>query len=452
MNDINTKIEELSDIQSESGIIGTLIYHPEFVLHTDYLKPNYFYGVENGCCYWAIQELYREGITNIDAYNISNKLQSHPGVSKTIEKYNMPAVQDFIELYKEIARHSLEEYKMLADNIVTLAFKRDLVKTLDKVSRSCFKNDIDLDTLSNNVYDELDNLTQKYISSTEIHTLGTEIDSIWEEICNRRSDNGVYGIPSKFNIFNDYFTYETGELVVVQAKYKRGKSVLLMNEVVHKLRNGVPTLVIDTEMQTRLYTERLISHITGIEIKRIKNGQYSKEEAQTIATCIAWLKEQPFVHIYDPQMTNEKMYSICKMLKYKIGLTFVVFDYIKSNEISTSDNYNILGAKCDFLKNKIAGELDLAVLSACQLNRMGEVADSDKINRYLSVGIKWDYKNQEMIAKDGMECGNTFAKIYVNRLGQQMQEDDEDEYIDFVFNGDTMTIVEAEQHETDSKF
>ena len=57
-----------------------------------------------------------------------------------------------------------------------------------------------------------------------------------------------------------------------------------------------------------------------------------------------------------------------------------------------------------------------------------------------------------MIAKDGMECGNTFAKIYVNRLGQQMQEDDEDEYIDFVFNGDTMTIVEAEQHETDSKF
>ena len=290
VNDINTKIEELSDIQSESGIIGTLIYHPEFVLHTDYLKPNYFYGVENGCCYWAIQELYREGITNIDAYNISNKLQSHPGVSKTIEKYNMPAVQDFMELYKEIARHSLEEYKMLADNIVTLAFKRDLVKTLDKVSRSCFKNDIDLDTLSNNVYDELDNLTQKYISSTEVHTLGTEIDSIWEEICNRRSENGVYGIPSKFNIFNDYFTYETGELVVVQAKYKRGKSVLLMNEVVHKLKNGVPTLVIDTEMQTRLYTERLISHITGIEIKRIKNGQYSKEEAQTIATCIAWLK------------------------------------------------------------------------------------------------------------------------------------------------------------------
>ena len=80
-------IAELSDIQSESGVIGTLIYHPEFISHTDYLKPNHFFGTENGCIYWSIQELYKEGITNIDAYNISNKIQSHRGVQKTIEKY-----------------------------------------------------------------------------------------------------------------------------------------------------------------------------------------------------------------------------------------------------------------------------------------------------------------------------------------------------------------------------
>lgn len=445
-------ITELSDIQSEGGVIGTLIYHPEFVLHTDYLLPGYFYGVENGCVYWAIQELYKDGITNIDAYNVTNKLQSHPGVSKTIEKYNLPSVQEFMELYKETARHSLEEYKMLADNIVTLAFKRDLVKTLTELSNNCFKKEYDLDTLSGKVYDDLDKLTQKYVATTEIRTLGCDIDDIWDEIVSRRSADGTYGIPSKYPIFNEYFTYEPGELVVVQAKYKRGKSVLLMNEVIHKLKNGVPTLVVDTEMQTRLYTERLISHLTGIEIKRIKNGRYSDEEAEKIKQSIQWIKEQPFVHIYDPQITNEKLYTICKMLKYKIGLTFVVFDYIKSNATSTSDNYNILGAKCDFLKNQIAGELNLSVLTACQLNRAGEVADSDKINRYLSVGIKWDYKSEEMMVKDGMQCGNTYAKIYVNRLGEQMQEDNEDDYIDFVFSGNTMTIVEAVQHERNSCF
>lgn len=445
-------VTELSDIQSESGVIGTLIYHPEFILHTDYLLPSYFFGVENGCCYWAIQELYKDGITNIDAYNVANKLQSHQGVSKTIEKYNLPSVQEFMELYKETARHTIEEYKMLAENIVTLAFKRDLIKVLNKLSNSCYRKDCSLDKLSNNVYDELDKLTQKYITTTEVHTLGDNIDNIWSEIVERRTENGTYGIPSKYPTFNEYFTYEPGELVVIQAKYKRGKSVLLMNEVVHKLKNGVPTLVVDTEMQTRLYTERLISHLTGIELKRIKNGKYSEDEAKRISDSIKWLKTQPFVHIYDPNITNEKLYTICKMLKYKIGLSFVVFDYIKSNETSTSDNYNILGAKCDFLKNQIAGELNLPVLTACQLNRAGEVADSDKINRYLSVGIKWDYKTQEMIAKDGLSCGNSFAKIYVNRLGEQMQEDDEEDYIDFVFSGEKMTIIEAEQHDRNELF
>lgn len=445
-------IAELSDIQSESGVIGTLIYHPEFILHTDYLQPGYFFGVENGCIYWAIQELYKSGITNIDAYNISNKLQSNKSVQKTIEKYNLPSVQEFIELYKETARHTMEEYKMLADNIVTLAFKRDLVKTLNQLSANCFNPDYELEKLNNVVYGELDKLTQKYISTNDIHILGNDIDAIWNEIINRRTSDGMYGIPSKYKLFSDYYTYEPGELVVIQAKYKQGKSVLLMNEVVHKLKNGVPTLVVDSEMPTRLYTERLISHLSGIEMKRIKNGNYSDEEGKMINNWILWLKEQPFVHIYNPNLTNEKLYSICKMLKHKIGLTFVVYDYLKSNETSSSDNYNVLGAKCDFLKNNIAGELDLAVLAACQLNRNGEVADSIKINRYLSVGIKWEYKTQEMIAKDGIKCGNAFAKIYVNRLGRQMLEDDDEDYIDFIFDGDKMTIIEAQQHERASDF
>ena len=211
-------------------------------------------------------------------------------------------------------------------------------------------------------------------------------------------------------------------------------------------------MVIDSEMPTRLYTERLISHLTGIELKRIKNGRYSDEEAVKIKQCIKWIKQQPFVHIYEPNMSDEKLYTICKKLKHKMGLQFVVYDYLKSNETSSSDNYNVLGAKCDFLKNNIAGELDLAVLAACQLNRNGEVADSIKINRYLSVGIKWEYKTQEMIAKDGIKCGNAFAKIYVNRLGRQMQEDNEEEYIDFIFDGDRMTITEAQQHTMSNDF
>ena len=40
-------IAELSDIQSESGIIGTLINHPEFIEHSDFLQPRYFFQMDN---------------------------------------------------------------------------------------------------------------------------------------------------------------------------------------------------------------------------------------------------------------------------------------------------------------------------------------------------------------------------------------------------------------------
>lgn len=439
-------IAELSDIQSESGIIGSLIYHPEYIEHTDFLQPNYFYNTDNGILYWGIRELTRDGIQTIDAYNLSNKLKSNKAVQKKLDQFNLPTIHEWLENFRQVARHSLEEYKVLAEDVTSFAFKRELVNSLNNLKGFCFKRDVDLTELSNKVYGELDGLTQKFVTSEEIHTLGEDLDDIWAEIEKRRSADGIYGVPSKYPSFLPYFTYEPGELVLIQAKYKQGKSALLMNEAVHKLRNGVPTLVVDSEMSTRQYTERLLSHISGVSNKKIKNGTYNDEEFQRVQDARAWLKRQPFVHIYDPNMNMDKLYSICKMLKRKINLGFVIYDYLKFNNGTSSEIYNVLGAKCDFLKNKIAGELDLPVLSAAQLNRAGEIADSYKINMYLSVAIKWGYKTQEMQIRDGVECGNMYAKIYVNRLGEQMQEDDEEAYIDFWFNGDTMTVEEAEQH------
>ena len=440
-------IAELSDIQAESGVIGTLIFHPEFLLHSDtFLKAGHFYNVENACIYWAIQELVKDGITNIDALNLSSKLNSNNGVKNTISKFNLPSVQEFVDLYKELARHSLEEYLMLAKSIAELAFKRELYKKLVGLSGKCFQKDVTVDELSGEVYSEIDNVTSDFIMGSDTKMLGDEVDELWDEIVSRRTSDGMYGIPSKYKSLNKYFTYEEGELVVIQARYKEGKSVILLNEVVHKLKNGVACLVIDTEMQTRLYFERLLAHLSNVDIERIKSGRYNEDEKQRIENSKAWLKKQKFKHIYKPDITDNELYTICKLWINKMGIKFFVFDYLKSNVSETGTNYNVLGAKCDFLKNKIAGELKLSVLAACQLNRQGEVADSDKINRYLSVGIKYGHKTQEQMMRDGIECGNVYAKIYVNRLGKQMRDDDDDDYIDLYFDGDKMTISETKQH------
>lgn len=441
-------LETLSDIQSEAGIIATLVHHPEFILSSDYLKPGYFYHKDNGCIYWAIEQLYKSGIDNIDAFNITNMLQSNKAVAKQLEKVNMPPMEDYIELCRDAARHTLAEYQLLVVNVVSLSYKRDLFAELGKLRQKVIVPDFNINQVNKIVFNGLEQLTNKYLFDNETLMFGDKVDTIYKEVCDRRVGNGLFGIPSKYPSISRYFSFETGELVMVCGKKKRGKSAYQLNEAIHKVKNGVPTVYFDTEMNDRLFYVRLLSNLTGIEQNKIKSGNLFAEEQQIIDDANEWLKKQKFVHKFIPSASMDEIYQTCKILKYKIGLQFVVYDYFKSGEKDSSQQYNDLGAKCDFLKNKIAGELDLAVLAGAQLNRQGEIADSDKLERYASVSVIWREKTAEEMRTDGTDCGNYALNVNLNRSGEQMFEDD---YIDFNFKGSIMRIEEAKQHKDKEK-
>lgn len=59
---MTTGTEELFDTQAETSLISTLFFHPDFALYSEYLKAKNFYNKENGCIYWAINELLNKGI------------------------------------------------------------------------------------------------------------------------------------------------------------------------------------------------------------------------------------------------------------------------------------------------------------------------------------------------------------------------------------------------------
>lgn len=427
----------ISDNQAEATLIATLVYHPDFILHSDYLKAGYFYNVENGCIYWAIQELYKSGINTIDALNITNMLNSNASVKKQIEAHNLTDIQKFIDMCQYAARHSLEEYKMVANTVIAMSFKRDLVKVSDEIRANCFKSDVELGKLNELVGTKISDLTEQYMTSQEVMLLGEQIDDIWAEIENT---DITTRLPSKFPSFNEYFYYEPGELVLLSARMKAGKSAFLTNECVHKIESGVPTLYIDTELSTTTFVKRLICCKTGVKYSNIQNKTYSKEDEKKIQDCIAWIKKQPLVHIYMPAPNMDEIYSICKILKYKMDLKFFVYDYIKSYNADAYANSALLGQMADFLKNKIAGELELAVLSAAQLGRNNMISNSDNIAKAISTGIYWRFKTSEELARDGLDGGNILAYVNINRNGAQTEEEDA---IFFNFDGSRLRIEEA---------
>jgi len=120
--------------------------------------------------------------------------------------------------------------------------------------------------------------------------------------------------------------------------------------------------------------------------------------------------------------------------------------------------HSYLGKLTSFLKNKIAGELDIAVITAAQMNdKELRLADSAKIKRYASTIAYWMEKNTDMIAGDGASEGTYYLYVDYNRNGSHHKSDSNYKpmsYLNFVMDGSraTITMAKTPKHEEASPF
>lgn len=414
--------------------------------YSEQLTPHHFTNEQNGYMYYAIRELAKKGITQIDAYNITNILNARPATREKAESLlPIPAINDFIKNASVIARDSVEEYRMISDRVLNAAFRRETYNKLAECQRYCLNGEEN--EIEQKIYSTLDDVMLSFSVTTEVPQYKDVVDSMWAEIVARQGDNAA-AIPFKFPTLNEYVTIEAGELIIFAADTKKGKSIMLLNEAVDLLRRGLSVMYIDSELNTRMFTCRLLSHITGVNFKRIKSGDYSEEEGTKIAQAIQWLKQQKFTHLYMPIFDSKSMYTAVKTTKHTQGIDVLIVDYFKGNNDESSTDafatYQELGRLVDMVKNEICGKLDIAGLGAAQATSTGKIADSKKIARNASTIIMLEDKTPEEIETDGIECGNKKLRVVLNRNGAQMASD---EYIDIQFWGNQILFAEAlKQH------
>ena len=435
-------VKEIRNIESEAGVIASILLKPELTFYSEQLKPNHFSDSANAYIYYAVCELAKRGIEKIDAYNLTNILNAKEATKKQTEILTIPALNELIDLSKEIARDSLEEYRMLVDNVLDAAFRRDTYMKLSECQRLCFDNSEK--EIEQKIYSSLDNVMMEFSTANEVPQYKDVVDDLWGEI-QRRQGEGLAGIPFKFSTLNNFATIEPGELFIFAAEAKQGKSMILLNCAVDLLKKNLAVLYLDSELNSRMFTCRLIAHITGIEFNRVKTGRYTTEEAQKIEKCIKWLKTRKFTHLYMPMFDAQSIYTTVKKVKHTQGLDVLIVEYFKGKgDGDAFASYQELGRLVDMVKNQICGDMNVAGIGAAQATSTGKVADSAKIGRNASTIAIIQDKTPEEIEADGIECGNKKLRVVYNRNGAQMSSD---EYIDMAFNGNLISYEEAKQHE-----
>ena len=438
-------ITELVDNSSEAGVIASIIYHPEYLLSDNNLHPRFFYNQENQLLYWAINELVLNGVTKIDSLNLHNVLYSNPACSRIADKYGLENLQEYINTARFAARGTYEEYKLLTETVISLAFRRDLCNLSSDISKECFNKEITLDDLNDYVNNGISKVAEKFIFGGDSVQFGEKVDELWEEICEDRNEDGSIGIPNLIPSLDEYFTFGKGELVLVAGATGRGKSSYFMNQGLYALKHGVPIVIIDTELVDKTYLPRVLACLSGVTVKKIKNGKYTNEEFNRIKKAMEFIKKSSgFVHEYQPVFNKILVEQTFRKWANKNQLGFGIYDYIKPTErYGAAEISQSLGLMADFLKS-IAGKLEIPMLAGLQLNKLtGTVSDSQKPERYCDVLMFWKDKTVDQLQQDGLDCGNYYIQVMKNRNGSIHDEND---YVDVQFIGDLMNIKEAKKH------
>lgn len=435
-------IDSISDINSEAGVIASVIINPKLTFFSEQLEPNYFTDATNAYVYWAVRELARRGVEKIDAYAIDNMLKSKTATRDKTQDITIRSLNELFDTSRYIARNGAEDYMILVEKVVDCAYRRDTVKKLEECERYCF--DSRVADVEQKIYSTLDDVMMKFSTKSEVPPYRDVVDGLWSEIVARQG-NECAGIPFKFPSLNHYASIEPGELFIFAAEAKQGKSMMLLNCAVDLLKRDQAVLYLDSELNSRMFTSRLISHLTGIEYKRLKTGDYSAEEAKRIEASLRWIKSRNFTHIYIPMFDEQTIYSAVKKVKHTQGLDVLIVDYFKGNSNSNEAfaTYAELGRLVDTVKNRILGDMGICGLGAAQATSTGKLADSAKIARNASTIAFIQDKTPEEIDADGPECGNKKLVVAYNRNGEQMRSG---EYIDLFFNGNLISYKEAQQH------
>jgi len=181
-----------------------------------------------------------------------------------------------------------------------------------------------------------------------------------------------------------------------------------------------PVLYIDTELTFSEWQTRAIAKLSKVKERDVKHGGWNEEQLRRIQYAGKSMEEGRFYHKYMPGYSVEKVVALCKKYKIKEDIGLIIFDYIKEPDLSTADanrkEHQLLGDITTKLKD-LAGILDVPVLTAVQLNRNNDIADSDRIARYGDIIAMWGTRTEDERAMGGTECGNYKLHITDTRRG-----------------------------------
>lgn len=425
--------EEVVDIGAERTLLSILIQNSEGIVecHGEGVLPKHFAIPAHEIIYNSIMYLFANNIT-IDIISIYNSIKDTK--SKQI-------LDDFGGLeYLTILQRSpiTSNTKLIIDKLMLNYTKRNILEKCVEMQNHIVDKPMSSSELVAYVNKTLTDVTVDDMKIAQTYKFGSKLGERLQQ--KAESPNEVPGLPTGWYQFDKATKGgQPGDLIMVAAESKTGKSVTLMNwAAFQSVELGLPILFIDTEQSDEEQEMRLLSIVSQIPEDELTTGCFmqdtgygkAKDKIQKIKEAQAKINKAQFYHVFMPEFTLEKIQAITRQFKIKHNISAMYFDYIQLNPALLSSNRHlrddlILTNLTQGLKDT-AGILKIPVYSACQENRAGYGAtEKDAKNIGGSLGILQKAtvlcflrnKSEEELIQGGVNKGNQVLMLKYQRHG-----------------------------------
>jgi replicative DNA helicase len=316
-----------------------------------------------------------------------------------------------------------ENFEVYLTSVIEAATKYKLHKILTENVENLLNNAKEgtssLDLLGKVESNILD-LSASGLSINEPKDLGDGLEELIEERLHNKIV--VSGMSTGYPILDKQIDgMIAGTLLIIAARKKMGKSTLLTNIAINAAyRLSTPVLYVDTELRFEEWRDRAIARIAGVDEREFKHGGYTKDTHSRLMKAARIIKQGKLLHEYMPGYSVDKLVALYKKYKHKENIGLIVFDYLKEPDSSSIDRnrkeYQVLGDVTTKLKD-LAGRLNIPALTAVQLNRDNDIADSDRIARYGDVICHWATRDKDEMEEGGIDSGTHKLVIKDTRRG-----------------------------------
>ena len=358
-------------LEVERAVLGALMIDKNaFDSISNLLRADSFYDPRNQKVFLAILKLSQKNFP-VDVLSVTEQLAR----DGNLEEVGGPCY--VTELSSRVASSANIEYH--ARVIAQKAVARQLIIITSNIEGRAFDETEDIDDLMQEAESRIFELSSQNLTN-DYQQINSVLKVANDEIMEAKSNlDDVTGLHTGYEVLDSYTCgWQSTDLNIIAGRPGMGKTTFalcLARFLAEECQ--IPIAYFSLEMSSVQLVKRLISGISEVEGKKIKNGQYDQAELKRIDQGIGRLWDKPFYLDETPGLSIYELRTKVRMLVKEHGVKVVFIDYLQLMSASTT-RYSTRQDEVSLISRSLkalAKETGITILALSQMNRSVEARE-----------------------------------------------------------------------------